>query len=171
MIKFSKQFKLRVVQDYLNGKLGFTLIAVKYGVDAALVRRWVAVFGHHGEDGLCGKVQRYDVKFKVSVLRHMWENALSCNQAAAIFNIRSPSSIGEWRRRYRDGGVDAIAPPRTKTHEIQMPTSKPAPKPDRERTRDDLIKEVEYLRMENEVLKKLQALAQARKSSDKKKPS
>lgn len=170
MIKYTAKFKEKVVREYLGGKLGFKLTAAKYGLDSATIRRWVAAYRIHGRNGLRRKVERYDLTFKVSALRHMWENALSYNQTAATFNIRKPSSISLWDKRYREGGIDAISPPR-KAAPIKMPTSKPDPKPDEQRTREDLIKEVEYLRMENEVLKKLQALAQARKSSAKKKPS
>ena len=45
---------------------------------------------------------------------------------------------------------------------MKKPSTKPD-KPDAERTRDELLKENEYLRMEVEVLKKLQALVQAQK--------
>jgi transposase len=52
---------------------------------------------------------------------------------------------------------------------MKAPISKPEPKSDQERSREELLKELEYLRMENEVLKKLQALAQARKAAAPKK--
>ena len=47
---------------------------------------------------------------------------------------------------------------------MKAPVRKPDPKPDAELTRDELLKRLEYLRMENEVLKKLEALTQAKKT-------
>jgi transposase len=114
-------------------------------------------------------VTGYDAKFKLSVLQHMWDNGLSNRQAAAHFNVRNPTSIGIWDRRYREGGMEALARPRKHALNMKAPTSKPELKPDHERSREDLLKELEYLRMENEVLKKLEALAQARKTSAPKK--
>ncbi len=171
MFKHTESFKNAVVQEYLKGVLGFKRVAALHGVDAPAVRLWVASYKAHGADGLRRKVQRYDRAFKVSVLRHMWENAWSYNQAAAFFNVRNPTSISSWEDRYREGGIDAISPPRRKADAMKAPTAKPDPKPDEQKSREDLLKEVEYLRMENEVLKKLEALAQARKSSGAKKRS
>lgn len=171
MFKYSEQFKRKVVQDYLKGRIGFRLVAAKHGLDSAAVRSWVASYKAHGMDGLRRKVERYAAPFKVAVLQHMWDNALSYNQVAAIFNIRNASSIGAWENRYREGGIEALSPPKIRTDAMKAPTSRPDTKSDEQRSREDLLKEVEYLRMENEVLKKLQALAQARKSSETKKRS
>jgi transposase len=169
MIKYTEQFKLRVVKDYLNGSMGYGRLGAHHGVAAPHIRSWVAAYRVHGLDGLRRKVSGYDARFKVLVLQYMWENGLSNRQAAAHFNVRNPTSIGIWERRYREGGVAALARPRKHVLNMKAPTSKPEPKPDHERSREELLKELEYLRMENEVLKKLEALAQARKKAAPKK--
>jgi transposase len=115
-------------------------------------------------DGLRRKVARYDAEFKLTVLQYMWDNGLSNRQAAARFNVRNPTSIGIWDSRYSEGGMAALARPRNKVLNMKALPPKPDPQPDQERSREDLLKELAYLRMENEVLKKLQALAQARKA-------
>lgn len=170
MIKYTEQFKRKAVRFYLSGKLGFKRTAARYEINAPMLRRWVEAYRAHGKDGLRRKIERYSPSFKLSVLQHMWDNALSNNQAAAVFNIRNPSSIGLWERRYQDGGLEALARPSRKLqNDMKAPSTKPDDKPDEQRTREELLKEVEYLRMENEVLKKLQALVQAQKSSATKK--
>jgi transposase len=169
MIKYTEQFKLKVVKDYLKGPMGYALLGAHHGVAAPHIRNWVAAYRLHGSEGLRRKVTRYDAKFKLSVLQHMWDNGLSNRQAAVHFNVRNPTSIGIWGGLYREGGIAALARPRTKLLNMKAPSSKPVPKPDEERSREDLLKELEYLRMENEVLKKLEALAQARKTAAPKK--
>jgi transposase len=163
MIKYTEQFKLKVVKHYLAETMGYRLLSAQYGVARPQIRNWVSSYQLHGMDGLRRKVARYDAQFKLSVLQHMWDNGLSNRQAAAQFNVRNPSSVGIWESRYNHGGMEALARPHKAARKMKAPTSKPAPKPDGERTHDELLKELEYLRMENEVLKKLQALAQARK--------
>jgi transposase len=165
MFKHTEQFKRKVVKHYLLGKLGYTRIGAHHGVASAIVRRWVLAYRLHGDAGLRRKVGRYDAGFKLSVLQHMWENALSNNQVAAVFNIRNPTSIGIWEKRYRDGGMEALdtQPKQSRIHAMKAPTTAPEIKSDEQRSREELLKEVEYLRMENEVLKKLQALVQAQK--------
>jgi transposase len=165
MIKYTEQFKLKVVKHYLKGPMGYGRLAAHYGVVSPDIRKWVAAYRLHGTEGLRRKVTRYDANFKLSVLQYMWENGLSNRQAAAHFNVRNPTSVGMWDSRYREGGMAGLA--RSRKEEalnMKAPSAKPDPKPDQERSREDLVKELEYLRMENEVLKKLQALAQARKA-------
>ncbi|EPF74006.1 hypothetical protein F956_00554, partial [Acinetobacter indicus ANC 4215] len=54
MAKYSQQFKLEVVQNYLSNKNddGFRKTANKYKLDRATIRQWVAIYQTLGEDGL-----------------------------------------------------------------------------------------------------------------------
>lgn len=167
MIKYTEEFKLSVVKHYLTGTVGFKSVGHYFGVAPPIVRRWVMWFRQHGADGLSRKKSSYSPEFKLSVLQHMWDNALSHTQTAAVFNVRNVVSIGIWERRFHSGGIEALArTTRRKTDTLAAPTSKPLPSSnDKERSREELLAELEYLRMENAVLKKLQALAQARKKA------
>ena len=167
MIKHSEKFKQKVVNHYLVGTMGYRLVAAQHGIAASMVRRWVAAYRLHGKKGLCRKVERYTASYKLSVLQHMWENALTYSQAASTFNIRNSTSVGIWDSRYRDGGFEALAlqrRPHLEEQTMKAPTVNADAKPDDERSREDLLEELEYLRMENEVLKKLQALVQRPKT-------
>jgi transposase len=164
MIKHSLQFKLKVVKQYLKGAIGFHSLAREHGIAGPMVRRWVEWYRLHGEAGLMRQKGRYGAEFKLSVLQDMWDNALSQTQAAAKYNIGNPTSIGIWARRYESGGFEALSrPSRRKTQEMPAPTSKPEPLRDEEKPREQLLAELEYLRMENAFLKKLEALVQAKK--------
>jgi transposase len=169
MIKYTEQFKLKVVKHYLREDKGYTRLSALYGVAAPHIRHWVALYREHGMDGLRRKVTRYDGPFKLSVLQYMWDNGLSNRQAAAHFNIRNITSIGHWERSFANGGPEALTPYRRQASIMKAPTSKPTAKPDEELTHEELLKELKYLRMENEVLKKLEALAQKRKMAATKK--
>ena len=163
MTKHTEQFKLEVVQQYALGTLGYKSLATLHGLNYARVRLWVSLYHHHGAAGLAKKFSHYDAEFKLSVLQHMWAKDLSYGQVAALFNIRSPGSIGHWERCYHDGGIDALIP-RSRGGAKKMPDSllpKPPLPPDHDPgTREELLAEVNHLRMENAYLKKLQALIQ-----------
>lgn len=163
MFKYDDRFKHKIVRAYFSGTMGFRRLSAHHKVNIDSIKRWVAAYRLHGMAGLRRKVTHYDAKFKLSALQHMWDNGLSLKQTAAVFNVRNSTSIGIWESRYRSGGVEALAKPRKHAREMKAPTNKPAVKPDAERTFEDILKENEYLRMEVEVLKKLQALAQAQK--------
>lgn len=167
-MKYTEQFKHAVVHDYLSGHDGFRTVAQRHGMrNRSLVERWVAAYRLHGDAGLGKKRSRYEPDFKLLVLRHMWDNRLSITQTAAKFDIRRHSTLGAWERAYRDGGVAALTPPPTRRlKKMTIPTTKPeATAGDDKRSREELMAELEYLRMENAYLKKLDALVQARQKS------
>ncbi|WP_197089536.1 transposase [Bacillus sp. SA1-12] len=42
MAKYSEEFKLKLVKEYLEGKLGYRLLAQKYNMkDSTRILRWV----------------------------------------------------------------------------------------------------------------------------------
>ena len=168
MTKYDEQFKLTVVQQYLSGKGGgYTTIAHKYGLSDGLVRRWVAWFQAHGSAGLRKKFTHYSAEFKLSVLQHIWDNDLSYGQAAAQFNIRNPGILSAWERSYRTGGFEALEPAlRGRPRRMAIPTTKTEEPPeDNKRSREELLAEVNQLRMEVAYLKKLRALVQAQQKA------
>jgi transposase len=165
-MKYTKQFKQEAVERYLKGTEGYGLVAREYGIEKTMLRRWVLWYQKHGVVGLAGKSGPYDASFKLSVLRHMWDNALSYTQAAAVFNVRNTQSVADWERRYREGGVFKLERSRKPSIAMPAPTSKPdSPSDDDKRSRNELLEELEYLRAENAYLKKAEALVQAKQNS------
>jgi transposase len=164
MAKYDERFKLSVVQQYLAGEGGYTALAHQHGLVQSLVRRWVQRFRAHGAEAFKKKFSHYSAEFKLSVLRHMWENELSYGQTAVQFDIRNPGILSVWERSFHGGGLDALKPrPRGRPTAMAVPTAKPdTPSDDEKRSREELLAELDHLRMENAYLKKLQALVQAR---------
>jgi transposase len=167
MTKYNEQFKLEVVQYYLCGNVGYGPTADHFKLDESMVRRWIGWFQAHGLDGLRKKFTAYSAEFKLLVLQHIWENEQSYRQTAALFNIRNPGILGVWERAYRDGGIDALkARPRGKPKNMAAPPTEPEPPGENEqRSRDELLAELQHLRMENAYLKKLRALVQAQQKA------
>lgn len=174
MTKYNEQFKLAVVKDYLSDSSdGYLAVARRHGLTShSMVERWVLAYRHHGAAGLSRKSSKYTAEVKLSVLQHMWDNHLSVTQAAARFDIRHHAMVGMWERAYRDGGVEALASRprgRPKSMATSVPKTDSPPDEDR-RSREELLAEVNQLRMELAYLKKLEALVQARpKQAPKKK--
>ncbi|AJY17196.1 hypothetical protein FEP63_03341 [Burkholderia multivorans] len=133
-----------------------------------MVRRWVASYREHGEDGLSKKHSHYDARFKLSVLQRMWRDELSYARVAVVFGIRNERSIPVWERLYHEGGIEALMP-RRRGRPPKM-TTLPPPKPtddaaQKEPSREELLKEIVYLRAEVAYLKKLDALLQSKKQT------
>lgn len=164
MRKHSFEFKLAVVRTYLDGASGYKAIAKHHGICHTLVREWVGGFRHHGEAGLRPKVRRrLTAEDKLSVLQHMWTNKLTYSETAAMFDVRNHGDVGAWERSYHEGGIEALAPriPIKPTKMTAPAPPAPASPEDQNRSKEELLKEIQQLRMENAYLKKLRALVQA----------
>lgn len=169
MAKYTEQFKLEVVQAYLaSDSISSRDLAQRYGLTGhSMVQKWVAAYQLHGMPGLSKKFSRYSAEFKLSVLQHMWDNQLSITQTAAKFQVRNQAMVGMWERAYRSGGFDALEsrpPGRPKKMATSVPEPKTPPDDD-QRSREELLAELNDLRMEVAYLKKLRALVQAQQKA------
>ena len=171
MSKYSKAFKLKMIEQYLSGKAGFTSLAAQYAVNPTHLQKWVHAFKAHGQESLHKSYAQYTGSFKLSVLQYMEQHQLSMNQAAAHFNIPAPSTVSHWQRLYNEGGITALEPkPRgrplmSKPFKPFVPTNKPVA----QMTTEELMQELEYRRVETDYLKKLEALAQQKHLANKNK--
>ena len=171
MAKYDEQFKLAVIKDFEAGGAGARETGRRHGIHATTVQKWVAIYRVHGEAGIQKKYEHYSPAFKQFVLQHMRLEGLSHRETAARFNIRNASAIGQWERQYDAGGVDALSA-RPRGRPGKMPKAPPlplVPPDDDKRSRQELLDELNHLRMENAYLKKLEALAQGQHAAQRKK--
>jgi transposase len=172
--KYTEQEKLLAVEDYCTGQSGLRITAQRHNVDVSSLRQWVAAYRVFGAMGIKEKKRAfYSVEFKLTVLRRVRLEKLSYRQAAALFDVRRFDIIGHWERQYAEGGLDALSSGSTIPCKQMTKPLLPQPDPpllnDETRTRQELLDEVNYLRMENAYLKKLDALVQAKKQVAQKK--
>lgn len=167
MGRYPDRIKVAAAEDYCSGYLGLREVARRHGVNVASLRLWAAAYRIHGAAGVRTKRRKfYSAEFKLAVLRRMLSERLSRRQAAALFNIRRHDMIGAWQRAYESGGVAALHRA-AEFRCIAMAEQSKDKRADRgrtdKRTRQELLDEIEQLRMENAYLKKLKALAQTEK--------
>lgn len=164
--KHDYEFRLRCVEAVLSGLGSVRSVSKENGIEHSNLRLWLKFYEAYGESGLRSKANRhYDVSFKLSVLKAVEEEHLSLREACARFNISSDSMIIKWRKAYESEGYSGlISKPKGRPPNMKLPIKRKAKAPSRPLTREEeLLKENEYLRAENELLKKLQALAQTKK--------
>ena len=161
MSKYSDEFKLKVVNAYLLGEGGAGTIANKYNVARTCVQQWVAQYELTGS--FTKPTRHFSGEFKLKVLNYQQEHHLSDLQTALIFGITNHGTICAWRKKYITGGTEALF--QKQGRRSKMPKKSLIPnKPREEWTKDE---ELAYLRMENEYLKKLNALIQEDKQREK----
>ena len=165
MAKYSFEFKMRVVKEYLDGQGGYRNISKKYGIHQCLVDRWVANYRQYGEKGLARSRQQksYTFEFKLNVVELYLRSELSYQEIALQVGMTNPTLIARWVKDYRAAGLAALRP-KKKGQKRSMNKDKiiqEIEKSDSEEQEEFLKKLQEenlYLRIENAYLKELRRL-------------
>lgn len=165
---YSDDLKLQVVQYYLEGKGSIRETAIQFHVNSSDVRKWKDAYNKHGVAGLCTTHGTYTGDFKIAVVEYMHKTGASLRQTAAHFNIPSRNSISKWERIYYEQGREALYRENRGRSKKMSDTKKKTSKKKNIEQNEDLLAEVQRLRMENAYLKKLNALIQEREKSEKK---
>ena len=85
MAKYSAEFKCKVVQEYLNGDIGYTALTKKYEIPAKrLIQEWVGKYRAMGKDGLqrSRKKEIYSFQFKVNAVELYLSTEISYQELA-----------------------------------------------------------------------------------------
>ncbi len=159
MTRYTEERKLAAVIAYRNGAGGLRAIAAAHDVGVDSLRAWIAAYEANGRAGLKAKRRAlHGLDFKLAVLRRMHDDGLSSRQVAALFDIRRLDLVAEWNRLYIAHGAAALQPG-WKWEQTRM--SKPPKKrqttdaaQNDQRSREDLLRDLEQLRAENAYLKK-----------------
>ena len=169
MPKYSKKFKLKVINYYLNNNCSLEYVAKQFNISTlSTVYKWVKKYKEHGEKGLIkNKKSSYSGEFKQSVIEYMHENHLSAISTAIKYNLANGNTVLKWERIYYEEGPQALYEERR--GRSKKMNSKPKKKKLNKEVEEDLIAENQRLRMENEYLKKLNALVQKRIKRENKK--
>ena len=102
--------------------------------------------------------KKYDGEFKVQVVETMEREGLSLHEAARQFGISNHSTVAKWERLYLTEGKASLYEERRGRASAASGTQKGRKLKLDKQVEEDLIAEVQRLRMENEYLKKLRAL-------------
>lgn len=110
----------------------------------------------------------YTGEFKEQVIEDMRSNNLGYNETMRKYGITGREVISKWERIYLEEGPEGLYKERRgRSSKADNPIKGRPPKFDK-KIEEDLIAEVQRLRMENAYLKKLNALVQQREESEKK---
>ena len=169
MAKYSYEFKLQIVQAYLNGEGGYSHLAKKYNLPSQrTIEYWVHAYNTLGKDGLARSRQNnnYSFQFKLSVVELYLSSEVSYQELALSQGINNPSLITRWVNDFRIAGPDALRP-KKKGRKKTLDTRK-FKKPSKTNEEEPVdtsakhIKELEdenlRLRIENAYLKELRRL-------------
>lgn len=174
MVKYDLDFKLRVLHQYFAG-VGSPTLAKQFGIaKPSTVMLWVHRFQKYGLAGLKRRVvyPEYSREFKISVLNWMKQHKASTVETALQFDISTSSTVWQWAKAFERAGAAGLLDRRKRRknmtkHKNSQRSAKTEPKKD-DKELHDLKEENLLLRIENEYLKKLDALARQKSQQSKK---
>ena len=179
MSKYSFEFKLKVVKDYLSGETGgYHFLAKKYDINGITqLRTWVNQYKKFGENALKKNMTKtfYSGEFKLRVIQYRQVNECSYREAANYFGISNGSTIANWQRKYLEEGFEglnkSIGRPRNMSKSSNEKNINKLTNLNKSE-KEELIKlreENEFLKASLEYEKKLGALIQEREQKTRKK--
>ena len=176
MPKYKKEFKIKLVLEYLSGQTGGRpVIANKYSIPDSTLENWINKYNSGGFDSLSKKLKnnKYTSEFRLSVIQYRQINNISYRETAEHFDITNGSIIYNWERAYRESGLSGLEDNRGRPKKDMSKSDNKSKngKPIEESEREELIRlreENKYLKMQILFEKKFQALlleeeAEARK--------
>ncbi len=132
---------------------GCKAVAGWMGIPRGTVGKWLYTYRALGEEALfVTKHRRYDHETKVRAARAVIEGRMTKPEAMEAFGLKSKTQIDTWCRLYREGGPDALLP---------KPKGRPKKaEPAFFSREEELEARVRELELENEILKRFNALAE-----------
>ena len=167
-MKYTKEFKLECIRKRKAGEYIETPPGFKERDNfTGQIRRWERTYDSLGETGLEHGRPTLDVYQRIELIRRV-ENGESYKSVAWSAGIGN-DLLAKWHRIYMESGIDGLKSLKRGRKPVMTKNPKTIKKDDSEKTREELLEELEYLRAENEYLKKLDALVQKRKAREQKK--
>jgi transposase len=169
MKRICDSVKLAAIKEYLKGNQTCSEIARSIGMNPSDLLLLIKRYQLHGSKAFRKGYTQHSKQFKLDVLSYMDEHGTSIRETTAIFNLSSATLIRIWKKQFELGGFDALES-KKKGHLMMKKQNQPS---NNTQSTDESIKalqaELEYLRMENAYLKKLNALVQEKEKSQPKK--
>ncbi len=160
MAKYSYELKKKIVEEYLSGKTSYPVLENKYQIGESQIRRWVNNYKQFGDEGLMRSRNNraYSVEFKLEAITRYETSECSYQQLALELGLTNPSMIVNWRRQYREEGIEGL-----RSHKRGRPVTKKddrnqAPNPSKSSedldasTREALENRIKELEAENRKL-------------------
>ena len=166
-MKLTLEEKIKIIELREQG-IGYGTIAKLFKVKKSVIAMIWYRYEKHGIEGIKhpSKNTKYSVELKLEIINRAFQGE-SKTSLAAEYNLQGPGTIVLWMKKYEELGYNGLegkqGRPRGRPKIMTEEKNKNTPLTNEER--EELIrlrKEKEYLEMENEVLKKLDALVKER---------
>jgi len=160
MAKYSEEFKIKLVNEYVHGNLGYKLLAKKYNMPSQTpLQDWVRAYKTQGMEGLKRRTvkEAYSIQFKLDTIQFMLETGASYQETADQFRLNNPSLIHHWMKTFNEQGIEGLNLKSKGRPSMSKKTNKKKNENKKLTREEELERENELLRLEVAYLKKLRA--------------
>ena len=111
MAKYSTEFKMKVVKEYLETNISYKSLSDKYGIpNESVIKIWVNAYKTQGYEGI--KVKRentqYTLEFKLNVVKLYLTGEMSYQSLANELKVNNPSIITRWVKDFREKSIEGL---------------------------------------------------------------
>ena len=111
MAKYSTEFKMKVVKEYLETNISYKSLSEKYKLShQEIAKRWVNAYKTQGYEGI--KVKRentqYTLEFKLNVVKLYLTGEMSYQSLANELKVNNPSIITRWVKDFREKSIEGL---------------------------------------------------------------
>ena len=154
MPKYTKEFKIKLVLEYLSGQTGGQpAVANKYNIPDSTLENWINKYNSGGFDNLSKKLNnnKYTSEFKLSVIQYRQINNTSLRETVEHFDLVNESMVCRWEKTYQEHGLSGLEDKRERPKKDMTKTNNKSKlnTPINETEKEELIR----LREENRLLK------------------
>ena len=157
---YTKEFKLKVINEYLAGKNSLSELANNYNISTCeIVRRWVLAY-NNGEDikdydpkseVYTMKSRRTTLEERIEIVKYVLDNNNDYKGAASKYNVPY-ANVFNWVKKYLSNGEDGLSDKRGRSSDKETHKLTELEKKDIEI--EKLKRQLEREQKVNEVLKK-----------------
>ena len=163
---YTKEFKQKIVDEYIAGGISFANITLKYQISShSVVERWVEKYNHHMELNTSDsggiymmKGRKTDLDERIKIVSNCLANGSNYGETAKKFNV-SYQQVYSWMKKYTAKGIEGLEDRRGRHDPIDKPVT------DIEKLKAELELEKaknQRLQVENDFLKKLEEIERRR---------
>lgn len=112
---YSKEFKLKIINEYLSGSLSYEQIGAKYKLAYSVVQRWVHKYNKGVEikdyklnkEVYTMKSRKVSKEEKLKIINYVIENNNNIKEAATTFKVPY-ANVYQWVKKYLKEGTTSL---------------------------------------------------------------
>lgn len=119
--KYSKEIKIKVINEYIKGFKSIKNIAYDLGCSIKAVRDWIKMYNKYGADIFDDKPrnQSYTKEFKEKVVKEYLDGKGSIDDLKIKYKILSNRSLRKWILKYNNGIILADYKPMSEVYTMK----------------------------------------------------